>query len=49
MAVRASGTFRRSGGVMDAIAKQIRMLNFKGVAKVTVKFDPFEESANEAR
>lgn len=49
MAIRISGTFGRSGGVADAIAKQIRMLNFKGVSRVTVKFDPFEESANTTR
>lgn len=49
MSIKFSGSLTRSGGVYAAIAKQIRMLNFKGVKRVTVQFDPFDEKANIAR
>lgn len=49
MSVPFSGVFTRSGGVIAAIAKQVKQINFKGVKKITVKFDPFHEKANETR
>ncbi|XP_070494486.1 large ribosomal subunit protein mL53 [Chironomus tepperi] len=49
MSVPFSGTFTRSGGVLSAIAKQIKLLNFRAVNRVTVKFDPFHENANNTR
>lgn len=49
MSVPFSGTFTRSGGVLSAIAKQIKLLNLKAVKRVTVKFDPFHENANNTR
>lgn len=49
MSIKASGSFTRSGGVFAAIAKQIKLINFRGVKRVTVKFDPFDEKANTTR
>lgn len=49
MSIKASGTLTRSGGVLSAITKQIKLINFKGVNRVTVKFDPFHEKANTTR
>ena len=49
MSIKASGTFTRSGGIFAAVAKQIRMINFKGVKRVTVKFDPFDEDSHTVR
>ncbi|KAG5678565.1 hypothetical protein PVAND_008228 [Polypedilum vanderplanki] len=49
MSVPYSGVFTRSGGVMSAVAKQLKMLNFKAVKRVTVKFDPFHEQAHITR
>jgi len=49
MSVPFAGTFTRSGGVLSAIAKQIKLLNFKAVKRVTVRFDPFHENANNTR
>lgn len=49
MSIPFSGVFTRSGGVIAAIAKQIKLLNFKGVRRITVKFDPFHEKATPTR
>lgn len=49
MSIKFSGTLKRPGGLFAAIAKQIEMLNFKGVKRVTVQFDPFDEKANVVR
>lgn len=49
MSVPFAGTLTRSGGIFAAVAKQIKMINFKGVKRVTVKFDPFDEQAHTAR
>jgi hypothetical protein len=49
MSVPFSGVFTRSGGVMAAVAKQIKLLNFRAVKRVTVKFDPFHEKAHITR
>lgn len=49
MSIYYSGVFTRSGGIVSAIAKQIKLLNLKGVKRVTVKFDPFDETARATR
>lgn len=45
MSIYYAGTFKGSGGEFAAICKQIRHLNFKGVKRVNVTFDPFHEKA----
>lgn len=45
MSVPFSGALRRSGGLMSAIGKQTKLVNLKGVQRITVTFDPFHESA----
>lgn len=45
MSIYFAGTFQRSGGEFAAICKQIRALNFKGVKRISVTFDPFHEKA----
>lgn len=49
MSIPFTGLFTRSGGILPAIGKQIKLLNFKGVKRVTVKFDPFHENSSIAR
>lgn len=49
MSVPFAGTLTRSGGILPAIAKQIKLLNFKAIKRVTVKFDPFHQNANITR
>jgi large subunit ribosomal protein L53 len=49
MSIYFAGTFKRSGGVLSAVGKQIKMLNFKAVNRVTIKFDPFDSKASTLR
>ena len=49
MSIKFSGRFSRSGGVVAALAKQIRLMNFRAVKKVTVAFDPFQENVKSTR
>ncbi|XP_043285280.1 uncharacterized protein mRpL53 [Venturia canescens] len=49
MAVARQGVWSHSAGLVSAIAKQLKLVNFKPVAKITVKFDPFEERVKHAR
>uniref|UniRef100_U5ESZ2 Large ribosomal subunit protein mL53 n=1 Tax=Corethrella appendiculata TaxID=1370023 RepID=U5ESZ2_9DIPT len=49
MSVKLGGGFRRSGGIVSAIAKQLKLVNMKPVKRVTVTFDPFDENSNSAR
>lgn len=49
MSIYYSGTFKRSAGVISAIAKQIKLVNLKPVKKIEVKFDPFHPNAVTAR
>lgn len=49
MSIYFAGTFTRSSGLMSAVGKQIKLLNFKAVSRVTIKFDPFDEKANTLR
>ncbi|XP_055598992.1 uncharacterized protein LOC129748403 [Uranotaenia lowii] len=45
MSISFSGTFSRSGGIVSAIGKQLKLVNLKAVQRVTVTFDPFQENA----
>lgn len=45
MSIYYAGTFTRSGGIVSAIGKQMKMLNLKAAKRVTVKFDPFDQTA----
>lgn len=45
MSIKVGGTFSRSGGIVSAIGKQLKMLNLKAVQRITVTFDPFHENA----
>lgn len=49
MSVPFVGLFTRLGGILPAIGREIKLLNFKGVKRITVKFDPFHENAATAR
>lgn len=49
MSIYYSGVFTRSGGIGAAIAKQVKLMSLKGVKRVTVKFDPFDETSNATR
>jgi hypothetical protein len=44
MSIKFSGVFSRSGGIYAAISKQIRLMNFRGVKRCIVRFDPFDET-----
>ncbi|KAL4712694.1 hypothetical protein ACJJTC_007991 [Scirpophaga incertulas] len=49
MSIPYSGTFRRSGGVVSAIGKQLKAVNLKAARKITVKFDPFCDNVSHTR
>lgn len=49
MSIKVGGTFSRSGGIVSAIGKQLKLINLKAVQRVTVTFDPFQENANPTR
>ncbi|CRL08435.1 CLUMA_CG021246, isoform A [Clunio marinus] len=49
MSVKFYGRVVRIGGIATAISNQIKLINFKGVKRVNVKFDPFDEKADIAR
>ncbi|VVC97672.1 39S ribosomal protein L53, mitochondrial [Leptidea sinapis] len=49
MSIPYSGTFRRSGGVVSAIGKQLRAVNLKAAKRITVKFDPFSDNVSHTR
>ncbi|CAK1540117.1 unnamed protein product [Leptosia nina] len=49
MSIPYSGTFRRSGGVVSAIGKQLRAVNLKAARRITVKFDPFSDNVTHTR
>ncbi|CAH4031250.1 39S ribosomal protein L53, mitochondrial [Pieris brassicae] len=49
MSIPYSGTFRRSGGVVSAIGKQLKAVNLKAARRITVKFDPFSENVTHTR
>lgn len=49
MSIPATGSLSRSGGLISAVAKNIRLLNLKGVKRVSLTFDPFHEHASATR
>ncbi|CAD7088326.1 unnamed protein product [Hermetia illucens] len=49
MSIPASGALRRSGGVVSAIGKQVKLINLKAVNRITVTFDPFSENVKSTR
>ncbi|KAL0851047.1 hypothetical protein ABMA28_006938 [Loxostege sticticalis] len=49
MSIPASGTLRRSAGVVSAIGKQLKSVNLKAAKRITVKFDPFGENVTHTR
>lgn len=49
MSIPFSGTFRRSGGVVSAIGKQLKAVNLKAAKRITVKFDPFGDNVTHTR
>ncbi|KAF5303578.1 hypothetical protein FQR65_LT08179 [Abscondita terminalis] len=49
MSIYYSGTFKRSGGLISAITKQLKLVNLKPVKKIQVQFDPFHPKAQTAR
>ncbi|XP_063826442.1 large ribosomal subunit protein mL53 [Ostrinia nubilalis] len=49
MSIPISGTFRRSGGVVSAISKQLKSVNLKAAKRITVKFDPFGDNVTHTR
>lgn len=49
MSVPFSGTLRRSGGVVSAIGKQLKLVNLKAAKRITVKFDPFSDNVTHTR
>lgn len=49
MSIVFSGRSSRSAGLISAIAKQLKSINFQPAKKVTVQFDPFHEGSNSAR
>lgn len=44
MSIKFSGTLSRSGGILAAIGKQVKLINLKGVKRITVTIDPFHEN-----
>ncbi|XP_046824844.1 uncharacterized protein LOC124426779 [Vespa crabro] len=49
MSIPFSGSRSRSGGVISAIAKQLKEINLKLVNRIIVQFDPFHENVTETR
>jgi hypothetical protein len=49
MSIKYSGTFRRSGGLISAVIKQVKLVNLRALKRVTVTFDPFHESSGQTR
>lgn len=49
MSIPFSGCRTRSGGIISAIAKQVKLVNLKPLDKITVRFDPFHNNVKETR
>lgn len=49
MSIPISGSLSRSGGLWSAIGKNTKLLNLKGVKRITVSFDPFGENVKHTR
>ncbi|XP_014213068.1 39S ribosomal protein L53, mitochondrial [Copidosoma floridanum] len=49
MSIPFNGCKSRSKGLISAVAKQIKLLNFKPLSKITVRFDPFHNKTSGTR
>ena len=49
MALKYTGTGTRSGGIFQAVKKQLNSLSLEPAKRVTFQFDPFEETASSMR
>ncbi|XP_055315419.1 uncharacterized protein LOC129575605 [Sitodiplosis mosellana] len=49
MSIPITGSLSRSGGLLSAISKNAKLLNLKGVKRITVTFDPFGENVKQTR
>lgn len=49
MSIRVTGSLTRSGGLISAIAKNVRLLNLKAAKRITISFDPFGENVKHTR
>lgn len=49
MSIYYSGALKRSGGIVSAISKQVKLINLKGVKRIQITFDPFAENVKSAR
>ncbi|XP_074110816.1 mitochondrial ribosomal protein L53 isoform X2 [Cotesia typhae] len=49
MSLPFTGRISRSGGLVAAISKQVKMMTLKPTKKITVQFDPFHEKAQPIR
>lgn len=49
MSIRPTGSFSRSAGLFSAIGKNIRLMNLKGVKRITTSFDPFHQNVKATR
>lgn len=49
MSIPFTGILARSGGVLGAIGRQVKLLNLQPTKKITVQFDPFYEKVKYVR
>nr|BAN21006.1 mitochondrial ribosomal protein L53 [Riptortus pedestris] len=49
MSIPFAGALKRSGGVSEAISRQLKSVTLKPVKRVSFKFDPFHERVVETR
>lgn len=49
MALKYTGTGTRSGGIFQAIKKQLNSLSLEPAKRITFQFDPFEQNAPSMR
>ncbi|KAK5644084.1 hypothetical protein RI129_007929 [Pyrocoelia pectoralis] len=46
MSIYYTGSFKKSGGLLSAITKQLNQINLKPVKKIQVQFDPFHPQSH---
>lgn len=49
MSIPITGSLTRSGGLISAISKNVKLINLKGVKRITVSFDPFGQNVKQTR
>lgn len=49
MSIPTTGSLSRSGGILAAIAKNVRLMNLKAVKRISVSFDPFGANVKHTR